>query len=62
MASNADIEMRWIDAWNDVYHIIGPSCVGPCQLPDWSIVSVEECLEWLQESVSEGYSLALPLD
>jgi hypothetical protein len=55
VASNEDIEMGWVDAWNDVYDIVGPGRVCPCQLPDWSIVSVDECLGWLQESVYAGY-------
>jgi hypothetical protein len=55
MASNADIEMRWVDAWNALYEIIGRRRGVPCQLPDWSIVDVEECKGWLQRSVYEGY-------
>ncbi|MBX7106131.1 MAG: hypothetical protein K1X57_18770 [Gemmataceae bacterium] len=57
MASNADIEMRWVDAWNDVYDIVGARRDAPCMLPDWSIVTLDECLGWLQESVYLGYAV-----
>jgi hypothetical protein len=26
-------------------------------LPDWSIISVDECLGWLQDSVYQGYAV-----
>ena len=55
MASNADIEMRWVDAWNDLYEIVGDRRGVPCQLPDWSVVDVDECKSWLQKSVYDGY-------
>jgi hypothetical protein len=55
MASKADIEMRWVDAWNELYEIVGSRHDLPCQLPDWSVVDVEECKGWLQQSVYEGY-------
>lgn len=55
MASNADIEMRWVDAWNEVYDIVGDRRGAPCMLPDWSIVGLDECLRWLQESVYAGH-------
>ena len=55
MSSNAEIEMRWVDAWNDLYDIVPPDRVAPCQLPDWSVVNVDECLGWLQDSVYAGY-------
>jgi len=44
-----------VDAWNDVYDIIRGRREVPCMLPDWSIISVDECLGWLQQSVYEGY-------
>lgn len=55
LVSNEDIEMRWVAAWNDVFDIIGPGRVCPCLLPDYSVVSVDECLGWLQDSVYKGY-------
>jgi hypothetical protein len=27
----------------------------PCQLPDWSVVTLDDCLTWLQDSVYLGY-------
>jgi hypothetical protein len=54
MGSNADNEMRWVEAWNQLYDI-APDRIAPCQLPDWSVVGVEECKAWLQTSVYEGY-------
>jgi hypothetical protein len=54
MASNTEIEQRWIDAWNEVHHIVDQRN-APCQLPDWSVVTVYDCLSWLQDSVYEGY-------
>jgi hypothetical protein len=59
MASKPDIEMQWVDAWNDVYDIIRGHQDVPCLLPDWSIVTVDECLGWLQESVYQGYSVSV---
>jgi hypothetical protein len=55
LTSNAEIEMRWVDAWNDLYDIVQRWEDTPCLLPDGSEVSVEQCKGWLQESVYEGY-------
>jgi len=55
MASNADMEMRWVEAWNDLLKIVGDTRDMPCQLPDWSVIDVEACKGWLQDSVYEGY-------
>jgi hypothetical protein len=52
---NEKTEMRWVDAWNDVYDIARGRREMPCMLPDWSIITVDECLGWLQQSVYEGY-------
>jgi hypothetical protein len=59
MTSNADIEMRWIEAWNLVYEIAGQARDIPCQLPDWSVVTLDACLGWLQNSVYAGYSVSV---
>jgi hypothetical protein len=59
MPSNPDIEMRWVNAWNELYEIIGSRPCVPCQLPDWSVVDIEECKGWLQQSVYEGYLVHL---
>lgn len=55
MASNADIEMRWVDTWDKLLEIVGGRQGVPCQLPDLSVVDVEGCKGWLQKSVYEGY-------
>ena len=57
-----EIEMRWIDAWSDVYELLkkyhGDVQYGvPCLLPDGRVVDVEECLGWLQESAYDRYYL-----
>lgn len=58
MVSPSEIEQRWIDAWSEVYEIVGANHDTPCLLlPAWSIVSVDECLEWIQESVYSGHIL-----
>ena len=59
---SAEIEMRWIDAWNDLYEILKEDhddvqygvC---CLLPDGVVVDVEECLGWLQDSAYDRYYL-----
>jgi hypothetical protein len=58
MVSNADLEMRWVDAWNDLYEIVGREEM-PCLLPDGTEVSVEACKGWLQDSVYEGYLVSV---
>lgn len=57
MASNTDIEMRWGDAWNEVYAIVGDRRDAPCMLPGGLIVGLDECLGWLQDSVYLGYAV-----
>jgi hypothetical protein len=57
VTSKTEIEMRWINAWSDLYEIIGIRGALNCQLPDGSIVSVEDCKGWLQESAYNGYLL-----
>jgi hypothetical protein len=56
MASNAEIETRWIDAWSDLYEIVRDRawCTS-CLLPDGSVVDFEQCKGWLQDSAYEGY-------
>lgn len=55
--TNAEIEMLWVDAWNDMYDIVGKREDYPCVLPDYSCVSAEECRGWLQDSVYEGFDV-----
>ena len=59
MANNAEIEMRWVNAWNDLYDLTGGTL--KCQLPDFSVVSVDDCKAWIQESVYAGYIVHLEL-
>ncbi|HYV35527.1 MAG TPA: hypothetical protein VE988_07480 [Gemmataceae bacterium] len=59
MATNAEIEMIWIKAWDELYEIVNDRREVPCQLPDSSVVSVEECKGWLQNSVYEGYLVSV---
>ena len=54
MVSNADIEQRWIDAWNDLLDLVRGRGNVPCQLPDGSVVTVDGCKAWLQERAYEG--------
>ena len=61
MASNADIEMRWVDAWNELHALVGSRRDVPCQLPDLSVVDVDECKGWLQRSVYEGYLVSVEI-
>ncbi len=60
-ASNAEIEARWVDAWNDLYQIVGETKEenwnAPCLLPNGRIVNVDECQGWLQDSAYERYLL-----
>ena len=55
MASNTELEMRWIDAWNDLYDRLEGRSNAPCLLPDGQIVDVEACKGWLQESAYQDY-------
>jgi hypothetical protein len=57
MTTNSEKEMRWVDAWNDLYDIIGDRSNVLCQLPDGEIVDVETCKGWLQSSAYEGFEL-----
>jgi hypothetical protein len=55
MVSNADVEMRWVQAWSELYEIIGEWPDIVCRLPDGQLVDVEVCKGWLQESVYHGW-------
>lgn len=54
MTTNADREMFWINAWNDLIDIVKDLSVK-CLLPDGQIVDFEQCKGWLQESAYSGY-------
>jgi hypothetical protein len=55
--NRADVEMLWVNAWNDLYDIIGKREDSPCVLPDYICVSAEECRGWLQQSVYQGFDV-----
>ena len=57
--SNAETEMVWVAAWNDLMDLVGDRHDVACLLPDNTVVTVEQCKGWLQESAYEQYSLAL---
>jgi hypothetical protein len=57
MSTNTEREMRWIDAWNDMYDIIGMRWQVDCLLPDGSVVDIDTCQGWLQDSAYDDYQL-----
>lgn len=59
MASNAEIEMRWVSAWSDLCEIVGDRPDVRCQLPDGSVVGVEDCKGWLQDSAYAGFRVGV---
>src|SRR5262245_20584361 len=58
MRTSTELEMRGINAWNDVYAIIGKRRDVPCQLPNFSIVTLEDCLAWLPSSAYGDFTLS----
>jgi hypothetical protein len=57
MSTSSEREMRWIDAWNDMYDIIGMRWQFDCLLPDGSVVDIDTCQGWLQDSAYDDYRL-----
>lgn len=57
MADDDGIEMRWIEAWNDVYEIVGDRWDVKCLLPSGEVVDEEACRGWLQEMVYDGMTV-----
>ena len=57
--SNADIEMVWADAWNDLYDLTGSRKNIMFLLPDLTEVSFDDCQAWLQDSAYDGYKLGM---
>lgn len=51
--------LHWMDAWDELYRIIGNRKNVRCRLPDSSVVDVNRCKRWIQESVYRGYSVQL---
>ena len=57
MAAADDVEMQWVNAWNEVYEIVADRWDVQCLLPDGNIVDPEVCRHWLQEMVYDGYCI-----
>jgi hypothetical protein len=59
MDTNADLEMRWIDAWSDLHELASDQAALRCLLPDGTVVGFEDCKGWLQGSVFQGWKVAV---
>lgn len=57
--NNAEIEAAWVEAWDSVLTLAGKRRDFRCMLPDGSLVDVETCLGWLQESVYAGHAVSV---
>lgn len=57
MTTNIELEEQWIEAWNDLLDSVGQRWQVSCLLPDGSVVDVETCKGWLQESAYQDYCL-----
>ena len=57
--TNDEIETEWVNAWDQLYELIGDRRNVVCVLPDWKTVSVEDCQGWLQTSAYKGYTLTV---
>jgi|GEM_PF-2485469 len=55
MVINSETEMRWIEAWSDLFDIVADRYDVQCLLPDGQIVNVETCQGWLQDAVYKGF-------
>ena len=61
MARNADIEMRWVNGWDELFELTKGRHGIACLLPDSAVVTIQECQHWLQESVYAGYFVHVEL-
>jgi hypothetical protein len=57
MTSNSEVEMRWINAWSDLYELVGERSSVACLLADGQVVDIETCKGWLQKSVYQGWEV-----
>lgn len=59
MATNTELEERWVDAWNNLFDLVEAGEIWRVNylLPDGSIVDFEACKGWLQDSAYQGYYL-----
>jgi hypothetical protein len=56
--TNTEIEMRWVDARNDLYDVFdGARAGGDCLIPVGAVVSFDEGKGYLQTSAYEGSRL-----
>jgi hypothetical protein len=55
--TNDEVEMRWIEAWSELFELVGERRNVRCLLPDGVVVDVEGSKGWLQDSVYAGYQV-----
>lgn len=55
MVSKSEVEMRWIEAWSDLFEIAADRSDVQCLLPDGQVVDLEPCKGWLQDAVYDGF-------
>ena len=61
MVSNSEIEMRWVEAWNDLYALAAAPSAFQCQLPNGEVVDLDTCKGWLQDAIYKGFLLEIHL-
>lgn len=59
MTTNTELEECWINAWNELYDIVGEKWQVDCLLPDGSIVDIETYKGYLQKLAYQDYVLKL---
>lgn len=59
--ANADLEMKWVDAWNDLCDLVNNRHDIKCLLADHTVVDIETCKAWLQHSVYTGYDVSVAM-
>ena len=60
--SNSEIEMIWIDAWNDLYDFMKQYPEGYILIPKYIEVSKEDAEGWIQDTVYSGSGVKLTID
>ncbi len=60
--SNSEQEMVWVDAWNDLYELIGKFPEGCILLPEFQEATKEEAKGWIQDSVYKGNRIEFKVD
>jgi len=51
--------MEWANAWNDLFDLTKGRWNVRCMLPDYSVISVDDCQGWLQDSAYSGFRVAV---